>query len=95
MSNRFFSLVFVILILLFVNVWLAYRYNQIKEELLALTERQDQLIEENKRIITALSVLRSPQVVIPRAQRRYRFDLLDQEQIIQVEDPTQLPESSE
>ena len=95
MRNRFFPLVLLILILLFVNIWLAYRYTQIREELLALAERQDQLLEENKRIITALTVLRSPQIVIPRAQQRYRFDLLDQERIIQVEDPTQLPESSE
>ena len=88
-------LIALLLVLLFTNMWLAYRYTLLKRELVAIEEHQNRLLEENKRIIAALSILRSPQVVIPRAQQRYIFDLLDQDRIIQIEKPLLLDESTQ
>lgn len=45
----------------FLNVWQVFRYKQLENEIAALEDRQQELIEKNKRIIAGISVLQSPQ----------------------------------
>ena len=45
----------------FLNVWQVFRYKQLENEIVALEDRQQELIEKNKRIIAGISVLQSPQ----------------------------------
>jgi hypothetical protein len=46
--------------LFFLNVWQSFRYQTLKRETEMLYRRQLDLIEENKRIIASISLLRSP-----------------------------------
>lgn len=60
-------LIVAIPILLFANVYQAYRYTQLEREIGRLESEQLALIEENKRAILAVTVLTSPQRVGPLA----------------------------
>jgi cell division protein FtsL len=64
---------FVFPLLLFANTWQAYRFEALNREVVALDRRQHDIIEENKRAIAALSVLKSPSRI--RAIARDQLDL--------------------
>ena len=55
-------------VLLFANALQAYRYSQLEREIGRLQDKQEVLIEENKRAILAISVLSSPQRIGPLAE---------------------------
>lgn len=56
----FLALVVLVPVLLFMNVLQAYRHSRLEREIVALERQQATLIEENKRVILAISVLTSP-----------------------------------
>lgn len=53
-------LVVTIPLLLFLNVWQGYRYEQMKREVARLEERQRAQLEENRRLLASIAVLGSP-----------------------------------
>jgi cell division protein FtsL len=52
--------VVVLPIALFLNVWQSFRYETLEREVTQLEEEQRDMIEENKRLIAGIAVLRSP-----------------------------------
>ncbi|MFP4441678.1 MAG: septum formation initiator family protein [Spirochaetia bacterium] len=61
MSRKsFYSLLLIVPVLLFLNGWQAYRYYALEKEIDELEQVQNQLFEENKKAIAAISVLNSP-----------------------------------
>ena len=71
------------LLLLFLNVWQAYRYEQLTRSVRDLEERQREVLEENKRIIAAISILRSPLRTGRLAVERLGLErVLDQQRIL-------------
>ena len=93
MNKRTLLFLCIVLGLLFTNMWFAYRYTRIKRELVEVAHRQDELLAENKRIVTALSILRSPQTIIPYAHERYALGVLDYSRIIQVHEQSSRQEA--
>ncbi len=62
-SSLRYMLVIVLLILpilLFANVWQAFRFVQLSRDIVRLESEQRESIEENKRLIATIAVLRSP-----------------------------------
>ena len=71
------------LMLLFLNVWQAYRYEQLTRSVRGLEERQREVLEENKRIIATISILRSPLRTETLATERLGLERrLEQERIL-------------
>ena len=62
-------LILAVLLLAFANVWLALQSYILDKQLSKLVDQQAELIERNKRLITGISVLRSPSRIISEAQR--------------------------
>lgn len=90
MSRRIVLLLIVAVpVLLFVNVFQAYRYSQIEQEIDRLQNEQRALIEENKRAILAISVLSSPQRIGPLAENELGLNRVDGSDIVrmQADDP--------
>jgi len=59
------NLIRILLLLLFplllcLNVWQSFRYQQLQDELLSLQEQQLDLVERNKRALAAVAVYSSP-----------------------------------
>jgi cell division protein FtsL len=52
--------VIVLPVALFLNVWQSFRYERLEREVAQLEEQQRDMIEENKRLIAGIAVLRSP-----------------------------------
>lgn len=75
-------------VLLFANVFQAYRYSMLEREITRLERRQHELIERNKRVILAISVLTSPDRVGSLAERELGLQRLDPEDLIFLDTPT-------
>ena len=85
MSRRIVLLLIVAIpVLLFVNVFQAYRYSQIEQEIDRLRNEQQALIEENKRAILAISVLSSPQRIGPLAENELGLNRVDGSDIVRM-----------
>ncbi len=54
------ALAVVVPLLLFLNVWQGYRYEQMRREVARLEEQQRAQLEENKRLVASIAVLSSP-----------------------------------
>ena len=52
--------IIVLPIALFLNVWQSFRYESLERDVAQLEEEQRDMIEENKRLIAGIAVLRSP-----------------------------------
>jgi cell division protein FtsL len=52
--------IIVLPVALFLNVWQSFRYETLEREVGQLEEEQRDMIEENKRLIAGIAVLRSP-----------------------------------
>jgi cell division protein FtsL len=52
--------VIVLPVALFLNVWQSFRYETTEREVAQLEEQQRDMVEENKRLIAGIAVLRSP-----------------------------------
>ena len=72
-------------ILIFANVWFAFQSYKLEEQVNDLQDQQFELIERNKRLITGVSVLRSPSRIIEEA-RKLGMTTPDTEQIIVIQD---------
>jgi hypothetical protein len=53
-------IIFVIPVLLYLNVWQAFRYRVVETEIGLLEEQQQEWIEKNKKIIVGIEVLGAP-----------------------------------
>ena len=63
--------------LLLLNSWQAYRYEALTRETVRLERHQHDVIEEQKRAIAALSVLRSPARVRDIAREQLDLERVD------------------
>ncbi len=68
--------------LFFLNVWQSFRYQTLKRETGILYRRQLDLIEENKRIIASISLLRSPDRIGVLAEEELDFEALYPDDIL-------------
>jgi len=85
MNRRVFVvLVLAIPVLLFANVYQAYRYSRLEREVRELENEQLALIEENKRAILAVTVLTSPQRVGPLAEEDLDLTRVNLDSIIRM-----------
>lgn len=74
MSSRLLKLFLGLLIiavplLMFANVWFSHQYFALENRVEALKEVQQETIERNKRLITGISILRSPGRIITQARK--------------------------
>ncbi len=77
--NRFVVLLVALSIplLLLLNSWQAYRYEALTRETVRLERHQHSVIEEQKRAVAALSVLRSPSRVRTIAREQLDLERVD------------------
>ncbi len=69
----------VVATLLFVAVYQAFRYHQLETEVEALLEEQNQVFEDNKRLIAAISLLTSPSRILRLAEEELGMELTPRE----------------
>lgn len=62
-------LVLALPLLVFGNVWVAFQGYELEEQVEELQALQAELVERNKRLITGISVLRSPGRIIEEARK--------------------------
>ncbi|MDC7232364.1 MAG: hypothetical protein PQJ58_03975 [Spirochaetales bacterium] len=55
-------------VLLCLNIWQSFRYQQLEADLLSLQKEQLDLVERNKRALAAVAVLSSPSRVVTLAE---------------------------
>ncbi|MFO8064367.1 MAG: cell division protein FtsL [Spirochaetota bacterium] len=55
-----YACVIVLPVALFFNVWQSFRYEMLDQDVSQLEEEQREIVEENKRLIAGIAVLRSP-----------------------------------
>ena len=55
-----FACVIILPVALFFNVWQSFQYEMLEQEVSELEEKQREIVEENKRLIAGIAVLRSP-----------------------------------
>lgn len=72
-------------LLIFANVWYSFKYYQLERQVDDLEARQGELIERNKRLITGISILRSPARIIQTA-REMGMEMAHQDQLQIVSD---------
>lgn len=71
--------------LLILNAIQAERYMEIEREVQALEEKQTQLVEENKKLITDISLLSSSQRIGNIAENELEMHKAESDEIIRVE----------
>lgn len=74
-------------VLLFANVFQAYRYSQLQQEIERLNQEQLTLLEDNKRDILAISVLSSPQRIGPLALQELGLQRISEDRIVRMQGP--------
>lgn len=80
-------LIVLIPVLLFANVFQAYRYSRLEREVSALERKQHELIEQNKRAILSISVLTSPDRIGALAEQELGLQRLSPPDLIILETP--------
>ena len=84
--NRILIVVLILLpVLLFANVWQGYRFVQLSRDVARLEARQRQAIEENKRLIATIAVLRSPERIREVAEEYLEASPLEPGQSIRIQ----------
>lgn len=84
--NRILLVVLILLpLLLFANVWQGYRFIQLSRDVTRLEARQRQAIEENKRLIATIAVLRSPERIREVAEEYLEASPLEPGQSIRIQ----------
>ena len=86
-KSLLFFLIVLLPALLFANVYQAYRYSRLEQEVAILEQRQHDLIEENKRAILAVSVLTSPDRIGPLATDELGLKRLNPQDLIVLQTP--------
>lgn len=62
-------LVVAVPLLMFANVWRSHQYFDLENRVEALRNDQQEAVERNKRLITGISILRSPGRIITEARK--------------------------
>jgi cell division protein FtsL len=70
---------------IFANVWQAARYARLKDEVESKTQAQAQWLEQNKRLITGLAVLSSPERIEKIARDEFKLEKIQPERSRTVE----------
>lgn len=68
----------------FSNVWQVFRYRQLEKDIAALEDRQQELIEKNKRLIAGISVLQSPQRLEELAAEELGLEKIEPGRLIRI-----------
>ena len=76
---------FFALALLIVNAYQAIRYQSLQKSIRLLREEQHVILTENRRILAAIALLRSPDAIQERSRSELNFDLLDQARNVYIE----------
>jgi cell division protein FtsL len=71
----------------FLNVWQVFRYRELEKSIAALEDRQQELIEKNKRLIAGISVLQSPQRLEKLAVEELELEKLGPGRLIRIRTP--------
>ena len=79
----------------FSNVWQVFRYKQLEKEISALEDRQQELIEKNKRLIAGISVLQSPQRLEKLATEELDLEKMEPGSLIRIRIPEKQGETAE
>lgn len=77
-------LVVLVPVLLFLNVFQAVQSHNLQQRLNALQLDEARLLEENKRILASIAVLRSAERIAYIAEGSYDLQILDPERIIRI-----------
>lgn len=72
-------------VLLFANVWQGYRFVQLSRDVARLEVQQRRSIEENKRLIATIAVLRSPERIREVAEEYLEAAPLEPGQSIRIQ----------
>jgi hypothetical protein len=80
-------LVILVPVLLFANVAQAFRYGRLERRIVELEREQQDLIEQNKRAILAISVLTSPRRIGGLAQDTLMLERLEPDAVIRLRVP--------
>ena len=80
-------LIVLIPLLLFANVYQAFRYSQLEGEVGELESQQRELLEENKRTILAISLLTSPERIATLAEEHLGLEHIDPERLLLLKTP--------
>ncbi len=56
-----FFMAFTVPLFIFLNIWQVFCYESLEDSVVSLEKEQDRWIEKNKRIVTSLSILSSPE----------------------------------
>lgn len=81
-------LIILVPVLLFVNVFQAFRHGQLERRIAQLEREQLALIEENKRAILAISVLTSPRRIGELAEETLGLVRIRPDAIMRIEAPS-------
>ena len=84
-------LILLVPVLLFANVFQAFRYGRLEQQVEQLEREQLALIEENKRAILAITVLTSPRRVGELAEDVLDLERISTEEITRLQTPLQTP----
>ncbi|OQY34562.1 MAG: hypothetical protein B6241_04640 [Spirochaetaceae bacterium 4572_59] len=74
-------------VLLCLNVWQSYRFQQVEEKLVQLQEQQIDLLERNKRTLAALAVYSSPSRVGALVNESMDLKKVDSSDVIHITRP--------
>ena len=85
MSRRFLLFVAIsIPVYVFMNINQAFDYQSYRQQVLSLEDVQKELIQQNKLLVSGISVLRSPSRVEPLALGELELGLPDVQKIIKI-----------
>lgn len=68
----------------FVHTWQVFKYKQLENEIERLQEEEKELVEQNKRLIAGIAVLRSPRRLEKIAQEELGLSKLEAGRLIRV-----------
>jgi cell division protein FtsL len=71
--------------LLFLNVFQSFRYEKLKSEISRLEQEQRELIDSNKRLVTNIAELKSPERIAELAKKDPRLAPLVPSRILKIE----------
>ena len=71
--------------LIFLNVWQVFRYREARETLNLVVEEQEKWLEQNRRVVGAITVYSSPGRVYQIAENQLPLQKLTPEQVVLIE----------
>ncbi len=83
------ALILLVPLLLFANVYQAFRHGRLERRIVELEREQLALIEENKRVILAISVLTSPRRIGELAEHELELERIRPDSVLRLETASQ------